>query len=165
MNAAECDESTAQPIDYIEGLERSIRGAGISGRTRQMPNRDHKRKLKAADRRRQRRAVSSVDKAPPSPSQSVDVSGLIVLAILDYVESCGSEIRDATVVAAMRGCLNGVETGKQPLVRQLAEIAQRTDVDLRAFRNAMKQMLELARQYQDPKNSSAFIRYIGILAS
>ena len=129
-----------------------------------MPNRDLKRRLRAADRRRQRRQVSGGDEVMSS-RRSVDVSGLIAAAILEYADSSGSEIRDATVVAAIRGCLTGAGTGKQPLTERLAGIAQRTDVDRRAFRNAMQQLLDLARQYQDPKNSSAFIRYISILAS
>lgn len=133
-----------------------------------MRNPELKRKLKAADRRRNRRPVPVIETTAPSERQSIDVFELIAKAILEYVDSGASEVRDAIVLSAMRSCLNGgAITGKPsfPLSQRIEQIRQRTDVNQRSFRAALKQMLKLAQEYQDSKNTCAFIRYLGILAS
>lgn len=132
-----------------------------------MTKQDLKRKLRAADRRRSRRPVPIIATLPPERA-SIDVPELIVSAILDYVDSCESETRDKTVVSAMRSCLSGgAATGAQsiPLSQRLERITERTDVNRRSFRAALQQMLKLASEYQDPKNTCAFIRYLTLLAS
>jgi hypothetical protein len=133
-----------------------------------MPKQDLKQKLRGADRRRSRRPAPIIEATPRSECASIDVPELIAFAILEYVDSCQAEMRDAIVVSAMRSCLTGgVATGEHsiPLSERLERITQRTDVSRRSFREALQQMMKLASEYRDPKNSSAFIHHLSLLAS
>ena len=133
-----------------------------------MPKQDLKKKLKAADRRRKRRSAAPGENALPAQRRRVDVSGLIALAILEHADSSKSEVRDAAVISTLRQCLKGGMMGNktsQALYERLEQISLQTGVDRRDFRGALQQMLMLAQQCRDTKNSSAFIQYIGILTS
>ena len=132
----------------------------------QMPRQQLKQKLKAADRRRKRRSPGTAEKDFPTQRRSIDVSGLIVSAILEHVHTSRSEVRDATVISAMRNCLKGGPLGQPSLlmVERLERIGERTDVDPIAFRDALQQMLKLAYQFRDSKDSTAFVQYLGIVA-
>ncbi len=127
---------------------------------------DLKRKLKASDRRRNRRsattnatttAAASAATRPPK----VDVAGLVATTILEYVESSGAEVVDAAVVSALKGSLKAtVPSGQhsRQLWARLDRLTHQEQVEIKAFRNAVNQMLETASSHQDPKNAHAVPR-------
>ena len=103
--------------------------------------------------------------APPRPS--VDVAGLITSAILEYVDKAPAEVRDASVVSAMRSCLKGTAPSGQDaahLSSQLEKIPAQPGVELRSFRNELSSLLTLASEHHDPQHGGAFIRYLSVLA-
>lgn len=133
-----------------------------------MPRQVLKQKLRAADRRRSRRPAPRIESTRTSERESIDVLELIASAILEYIDASDSEMRDGIVISAMRSSLKGgAATGKQslPLCQRLERIAQRPEINQRSYRDALQQMLKLALEHQDPKNPTAFIHYLGVLAS
>jgi hypothetical protein len=136
-------------------------------------------KLKAADRRRQRRSAESPAARGPeliaSPSGSpisaprVDVVGLIVREILDHAESLGQEARDAIVIAALKASLNATTPSgpdARQLLQQLERIPSQSGVSLREFREAIQQLLSQATATPDSRRSNdAFLRYLVVVAA
>lgn len=131
--------------------------------------RDLKRKLKAADRRRRRRPAKPAVSAPAErPSAGADATELITSAILSYVDDSSATVQDPAVVAALRSTLHGlVASGDQSgaLCERFKQIAHRDDVDQRSYRVALKQLMDSAKEHQDPKDRQAFIRYLSLLSS
>jgi len=130
---------------------------------------DLKRKLKASDRRRQRRlgATTTATNSAPPLAATVDVVGMLAGTILRFVESSDGEARDQTVVSAIRSCLKGTAANSdqvKSLRERLEQVPQLTDVDTRSFRDALRQMQELASEHHDPKNANAFVSYLAMLA-
>lgn len=135
-------------------------------------NNSLKKKLKAAQRRRDRRPAAV---APATQSQSnrgsqprVDPIERVTATILQYIDDCEDEVRDVIVVSAIRTCLNGSgAAGNQsgPLAERLERIARDETVGRRKFREALSQLRELAADHRDPKDTSAFIRYLALLSS
>jgi hypothetical protein len=126
-----------------------------------------KRKLKASDRRRQRRPQAAADHVATPRAASLDVSGLIAETILAHVNASASQVRDAGVIAALRCCLNGSRPANDDVARlwtQLQDISSRDGVDARAFRASVSDVLDLAAEHHDPRNASAFLRYLTLLA-
>ncbi len=131
-----------------------------------------KSKLKASDRRRRRRPtpVPQAQLAHPSPPP-VDVTGLVVDAIVGD-EKKTSQLQDAVVVAALRGCVNGNRpSGDEAsiLFSSLQQIAERTDVEMRDFRTAIKQLLDQSTQHRSlgPQQEAPnpFVNYLAMLVS
>lgn len=129
-----------------------------------------RQKLKAADRRRQRRhSVASTPAASANESGSapIDVAGLVVAAILDHSHALGSAARDVIVVAALNSLLRGTTpSGDQSklLATELEQVAQRNDVPTRAFRDTLQQILAMATSHRDPRSGDAFLRYLAMLS-
>lgn len=125
---------------------------------------DLRSKLKASDRRRQRRpvAVTSTNNA----TESLDVTGLLVETIL--TTGTNERANDAVVLAALRGCLSGLSPSGQAseLYGRLQEISRREEVGQRAFRAAVEQLLQLSDRRDDKSNQSdPFVNYLSLLAS
>ncbi len=129
-----------------------------------------KQRLKAADRRRQRR---NIDSRPVSEAVTrtdkprVDVVGLIANAILRHAESLGSEARDVIVIAALNSTLRASTPSgddAKRLAEQFSAISSQSDVSMKAFREALQQLLSTANQHHDPRQADAFLRYLSILS-
>ena len=87
--------------------------------------------------------------------------------ILAYTHSCSSQVRDKTVIAALRACMKGTSPGPDAskLVERLESIPNEPGVDTRSYRAAVSQLLALASEHRDPRNARAFIGYLGVLAA
>ena len=126
-----------------------------------------KRKLKAADRRRQRRPVPPATTVAPATNKSaLDVTGLIATEILQHAESASDGLSDSAVVAAMRSFLKGTSPSAEPsrsLYERFEQVSLRSEVDTRRFRSALSRMLDLAISSRDSKNQTAFLGYLSVL--
>ncbi len=127
-----------------------------------------KQKLKAASRRRQQRAASStqvVEASSPS-SQSVDVLGLLIQAIVDHTVDDSKDNSDAMIVAALRSSFKGRqptgETAKE-LHSAMAEISEREDVKQSVFRKSIESLLDSASDQQEADSDDAFRKYLQLL--
>ncbi len=136
-----------------------------------MPKREAlKQKLKAADRRRQRRQVDTQPRpvvASPASTSRVDVAELIVRAILEHVAANRSDARDAMLIAAIKSSLRAtVPSGDDAkrLAEKLNEIPAMPGVSIRAFREALQQLLSTANANHDPRSGDAFLRYLSVLS-
>lgn len=140
-----------------------------------------KQKLRAAERRRQRRQGESPPSANSSPSAhasatevkkaldspSPDVMGMVVQTILQHSSEEAADPRDAVVVAAMRSCLRATTPNGQDaksLAEKLNAISTRPGVSMRAFRDALQQLLAVASANHDPRRADAFLGYLAVLA-
>ena len=129
-----------------------------------------RQKLKAADRRRQRRqavAPASSASVNQTGSPQVDVTGLVVTAILDHAHALGSSARDVIVVAALNSLLRGTTpSGDQSklLATQLQQVAQQNEIPTRAFRETLQQILAMATSHRDPRSGDALLRYLAMLS-
>ncbi|TWU07846.1 hypothetical protein [Stieleria varia] len=129
---------------------------------------DLKAKLKAADKRRRNRAVTSRPN-PPVPRQTpqrIDVTGLFVDAILKA--SAGNHaIRDVDVTAALRNIvhLSDPKTAEsQAVYRELTAVAVRNEaVTDRAIREAALELLEISKMQTDEKLPDSFLKYLAVL--
>lgn len=127
-------------------------------------------KLKSADRRRQRRsgeAPAPTVEMPSSNSQKVDVTGMVVEAILEHAGVLGSDARDAMVIAALHSVLRGTTPSGEDarrLAEQLHSISRHSEVSLRAFRDTLEQLLLTANAHHVPRNGNGFLRYLTVLS-
>jgi hypothetical protein len=133
-----------------------------------MAKRDFKAKLKAADRRRRKRAATVVAPSPPSHQASaVDVAGLVANVVLDTADDPGNDVRDKIVVSAFRATLKGLPASGDisgPLSKRLEALVNEDGVSRRGLRDALSSLLDMASEQQDPKDTQSFIRYLTLLA-
>ncbi|NND99147.1 MAG: hypothetical protein HKN47_17660 [Pirellulaceae bacterium] len=140
---------------------------------------DLKQKLKAADRRRQRRMPQSGNSpavGPNATSRSAgpemtglpDVTGLIARALVK-LGMTHRDLVDSAAIAGLRGGLSSRRpTGSvsNAVFDEIQKISQRDDVTVRAVRGAIKDLLETASKHQskgdDPKS---FLNYLALLTS
>ena len=136
-----------------------------------MPKREAlKQKLKAADRRRQRRQVDF----EPSPAAAiskgaarVDVAELIVRTILTHVSAGDGDARDVMVIAALNSSLRATTPSGDEAKRlavKLNQIPSQPGVSMRAFREALQDLLSTASKHQDSRSGDAFLQYLSVLA-
>ena len=130
---------------------------------------DLKKRLKAADRRRSRRqaAHGSAIKTAPTPS-SVSPSDMMVERLLAYVSEDKSP-SDVVATAALKACDRGVLPAKDPtraLAIKIEEVASQPGVTARAYRGALKELIEAATLHKGSQKDTpdAFLAYLSILA-
>ncbi len=129
---------------------------------------DLRSKLKAADRRRQRRPQSG-GSAPVSVAEpSVDVTGLIVESILEFRDG-SQRFDDAIIIAALTACGRGIRpNGEQAaqLYDRLQQVALRERVPPRSLVAACHQLLAHADRGEPKSNErNPFAQYLAILVS
>jgi hypothetical protein len=128
-----------------------------------------KQRLKAADRRRQRRQGSTQPavETQHASSANVDVTGMVVEEILHFVESLDRGARDAMAVSAIHSALRSttaqVEDARR-LAERLNQIPERPGVSVRAYRDSLQELLGVAKSHQDPRSSDGFLRYLALMA-
>lgn len=130
---------------------------------------DLKKRLKAADRRRNRRqaAQGSVIKMAPSEA-SVSPSDMIVDHLLAYASTAKSP-SDIVARAALKACFRGDLPSKEPargLAMEIEKVASQPGVTARAYTAALKELSEAAAQHQKSQKETpdAFLAYLAILA-
>ncbi|MDB4695038.1 hypothetical protein OAF47_01085, partial [bacterium] len=129
---------------------------------------DLKKRLKAADRRRNRRQATQGSVVTTAPSQpSVSPSDMIVELLVAYAseEKSPSDIVAAT---ALKACARGDLPGKDPartLAIKIEEVGRRPSVTARAYRGALKELIEAATLQQGSRKETpdAFLAYLSIL--
>lgn len=143
-----------------------------------------KAKLKAADRRRKRRPMTSdapqgmsprTASNPPSNQSNrsggnrrVDSTDLIVSTILHHVSERQRSAQDAFVISTLRSVLRGTPAGSDEaseLRNRLDEIPSREDVDRRSYREGIKTILGIAQQQENQAVPDAFLQYLSILST
>lgn len=125
---------------------------------------DLKRRLKAADRRRNRRTAPAAKVEPTSAPPKVDVMALITSQILTC--ELGDPPKDSIAVAALRGCLRGTLPAQDParsLAAKLNELPNQSDISIRGFRAAVQQLLDVAAQHEKSEAPDAFLQYLSII--
>jgi hypothetical protein len=130
---------------------------------------DLKKRLKAADRRRNRRQAvqgSGVNTPPSQPS--VSASDMIVDLLMAYVSEEKSP-SDIVAVTALKTCARGDLPSKDPartLAIKMKEVESRPGVTARAYRGALKELIEAAALHQESQKETpdAFLAYLSILA-
>ena len=129
-----------------------------------------KQRLKAADRRRHRRQADVRPQdavARTTATDRVDAADLIVRTILEGATGSRGEARDVMVVAAMNSALRGsTPSGDEAkrLAEALNQIPAEPGVSMRAFREALQQLLATASANHDPKRGDAFLGYVSMLS-
>ena len=134
---------------------------------------DLKKRLKAADRRRNRRKASqsvpqdAANQGEPSLPQ-VNPADLIAEILVKYGREDKSP-SDVAATAALRACLNGEVPSKEPartLATTIESVARLPGVTVRAYRVALRDLLDAAKQHQGRRqeNPDAFLAYLSILA-
>lgn len=130
---------------------------------------DLKKRLKAADRRRNRRQAgqgSSV-KTPPKQPQ-VRAADMIAELLVAYAREEKSP-SDMVVSSALRACSCGDLPKKEParsLALKIEGVSRQPGVTARAYRGAIKELAEAASLHQGSQkdSSDAFLAYLLILA-
>ena len=130
---------------------------------------DLKKRLKAADRRRNRRQAvqgSGVNTPPSQPS--VSASDMIVDLLMAYVSEEKSP-SDVVATAALKACARGDVPTKDPartLAIKIEEVARQPGVSARAYRGALKELIEAATRHEGNQKETpdAFLAYLSILA-
>ncbi|HBV65224.1 MAG TPA: hypothetical protein DEF45_19625 [Rhodopirellula sp.] len=130
---------------------------------------DLKKRLKAADRRRSRRQAaqgSAIKAAPRQPS--VSPSDMMVERLMSYVSEDKSP-SDVVAMAALKACARGVLPTKDPtraLAMKIEEVASQPGVTARAYRGALKELIEAATLHEGSQKETpgAFLAYLSILA-
>ena len=138
---------------------------------------DLKQKLRAADRRRNRRPFAQAQRPPagsapgvvvPSsvPVPAVDVVGLMAQVILD-VSDRDLSITDASVVAALRCSIRLSEPSRddtKKVLRALETVSGQESVPRRKFSAAAEQLITMAVSHQASNSEpSPFLRYLSVL--
>ena len=130
---------------------------------------DLKKKLKAADKRRKQRAESAASLPPafpPSkpPPAKVDVTSLIAAALLEY--AAGDSPRDAVAVNALRNCLRGslpAQGSARGLSIKINDLLSHSDVSVRAFRDGLQQLIDVATQHGARDIPDAFLQFLAVI--
>ena len=126
---------------------------------------DLRSKLKAADRRRQRRPAGNHRSVSIA---SVDVAGLVVEAILRFRDG-SQRFDDAIIIAALKACVRGIRPGgtqAAALFDQLQQVASREEVSPRALVRASHELLaQSSQRAQKSGQPNPFASYLTILAS
>ena len=130
---------------------------------------DLKKRLKAADRRRSRRPTvqgSAVETSQAPPS--VSPSDIIVDLLMAYVSEDKSP-SDIVATAALKACARGDLPSKDPareLAIKIEEVASRPGVTARAYRGAIKELIQAAALHESHQKETpdAFLAYLSILA-
>lgn len=130
---------------------------------------DLKKRLKAADRRRNRRHAvqGSTVKAAPSQPQ-VRPADVIAELLMNYARNEKSPA-DIVVTTALKACERGDLPSKEParsLTLKIEAVAAMPGVTARAYRGAIKELLEAAGLHQGSQKErpDAFLAYLSILA-
>ena len=130
---------------------------------------DLKKRLKAADRRRNRRkaAGGSVIKTAPKQPQ-VRPADMIAELLVAYAREEKSP-SDIVVSSALRACSCGDLPSKEParsLALKIEAVSHQRGVTARAYRGALKELAEAANLHQSSQKDSpdAFLTYLSILA-
>jgi len=150
-------------------VDRSItcRKLRLRGKPMAIRN-DLRAKLKASDRRRRRRVANHPQESQQqSRTQQVDVTGLIVDALIGIARRDRGFV-DIGAVVALRSCLTGnVPAGAQAQAAytKIQTIAARDDVSSRAYHVAIKELLEIASKHQKLDDSASFLNYLAIFSS
>jgi hypothetical protein len=128
-------------------------------------SRNLKRKLKASAKRRSKRFATTAT-AVEVKANSIDVVGLIVAAVLEEARF-PPQLRDEEILAALRACNGDSKTSQQrteKLAIELSEIPAQHDLSQESFRNAVDEMLALARGQKTPGEVNPFLRILRVLA-
>ncbi len=131
---------------------------------------DLRAKLKASDKRRRRRHRLPTDQFPPEQAATaeIDVTGLIVAALLESA-SGHRGFADSAAIAALRGCSTGNAPSKphsRAAFSNIQAIASRDQVSTRAFHRAIKSLLEIASKHQGTgSHPECFLDYLTLLSS
>ena len=143
-----------------------------------------KLKLKAANRRRAKRAKAAgrtdsaeqtTSSSPTSPTaasnrqRGIDVVGKLCQVLLEDADLAENP-RDQTAIRSLRRCLKTQEEEPGPcesedLVSRLRGVEQEEGVSHRSYRDAVGDLLELAQQHQTTTSPNSFLRYLSILTS
>jgi len=128
-----------------------------------------KKRLKAADRRRNRRqaAQGSVVKTAPKQPQ-VRPADMIVELLVAYAQEEKSP-SDIVVSSALRACSCGDLPSKEParsLALKIEAVSRQPGVTARAYRTALKELAEAAKLHQGSQKDEpdAFLAYLSILS-
>jgi hypothetical protein len=150
---------------------------------------DLKKRLKAADRRRNRRqatqgsatqgsatqgsatqgSASQSSAIKTTPSQpSVSPSDMIVERLMSYVCEDKSP-SDIVATVALKACSRGDLPSKEPartLAIKIQQVASQPGVSARAYRVALKDLIEAAALHEGNQKETpdAFLAYLSILA-
>jgi len=128
---------------------------------------DLKKRLKAADRRRNRRGASGVPVVAASPVQPhVRTSDLIANALVEYANS-DEQSSDIVAATALRACSRGDLPKTDPargLALKIEAIAKQPGVTPRSYRATLVELLEAANLHQGKDSSDSFLAYLSILA-
>ena len=126
---------------------------------------------KAADRRRTRRLglkqTVAARNAEPASGPQVDLTEIIVEAILAEAARGDRGFSDKTVTTALRSTLQ-LQTPESPAAATLAnrfhQIDSQEDIDSAKLRKTLQNLLELAKQYHEADRNDAFISYLRVLS-
>ena len=140
---------------------------------------DLKKRLKAADRRRNRRQATQGSATQGSASQSsaikttpsqpsVSPSDMIVERLMSYVCEDKSP-SDIVATVALKACSRGDLPSKEPartLAIKIQQVASQPGVSARAYRVALKDLIEAAALHEGNQKETpdAFLAYLSILA-
>ena len=130
---------------------------------------DLKKRLKAADRRRSRRQAAQGSAIKTAPSQPlVSPSDMIVERLMSYVSEDKSP-SDFVATAALKACARGDLPTKEParaLAIKVEEVASQPGVTARAYRGALKELIEAAAFHggSQKETPDAFLAYLSILS-
>jgi hypothetical protein len=130
---------------------------------------DLKKRLKAADRRRNRRqaALGTVGKPAPKEPQARPADMIAELLVAYACEEKSPS--DIIVSSALRACLCGDLPNKEParsLGLKIEAVSRQPGVTARAYRGALKELSEAASLHQGSQKDSpdAFLAYLSVLA-
>ncbi|TWU37034.1 hypothetical protein [Novipirellula artificiosorum] len=128
------------------------------------------RRLKMADRRRNRRPTAAAKPAQgrtAAPTPQTDVAGLVVTEILQFVDE-GGRRSDAEVVSALRAFRRGSNPSSPDamvLKQRLQQIGDRADVEMRTLRDAVGDLIDEATHYSDRGQANdRFVKYLQLVA-
>jgi hypothetical protein len=127
-------------------------------------SKDLKKKLKAADRRRQSRSAP-VAPAPSKPTQ-VDAVGVVSDTIVSFASE-HAETTDAIILSVIRNILNGRDSSSEltaALKRSLDTAATTAGIATRAYRDALTKLQDLGKSHHTPDDRAAFVRYLSVLS-
>ena len=129
---------------------------------------DLRAKLRASDKRRRRRARNvESPRGQQNQSADLDVTGLIVRALVDLAHR-DAKFVDAGAVSALRGCVTGSAPASpqaQVAFAALQEIANGDSVHVRKFHVAAKDLLKIASDHRSREEPASFLTYLSIFST
>jgi hypothetical protein len=128
---------------------------------------DLKKRLKAADRRRNRRVAPQGPVVAASPLEPrVRPADLIANVLVGYA-AAEQSATDIVAVAALRACSRGDLPAKEPargLALKIEAVTKQPGVTPRSYRGAVVELLDAANLHLGKDSPDSFLDYLAILS-